>query len=345
MAGIAKALADPVRLQLVDVLRKHAGKVCVCELVPLFDLSQPTVSHHLKVLREAGHRRLRAPGPVGLLLRHPRRAEGAVRMAELTDTDIREQVRERYAAAATAAATNTSVGLLRHQCLRGLRPRHGAHRQERQRGLRRDALRRARPMRAPKPRSRLRSAAACPTAVADLHEGETVLDLGSGAGADVLISARRVGPTGKAIGLDMTDEMLELARANAAEAGVDNVEFVKGYIEEIPLRRRVRRRRDLELRDQPLRPTRAGPCARPPASCGPGGRFAVSDVIADPDMDDATRADMQQWTGCIAGALTRGRVRGRTRGRRASTDIEIRETHRVHEHACSAIVRARKPQA
>jgi arsenite methyltransferase len=74
-----------------------------------------------------------------------------------------------------------------------------------------------------------------PTAVADLHEGETVLDLGSGAGADVLISAQRVGQSGRAIGLDMTDEMLELARANAAEAGVGNVEFVKGYIEEIPL--------------------------------------------------------------------------------------------------------------
>ena len=74
-----------------------------------------------------------------------------------------------------------------------------------------------------------------PTAVADLHEGETVLDLGSGAGADVLITARRVGPTGKAIGLDMTDEMLELARANAAQAGVENVEFVKGFIEDIPL--------------------------------------------------------------------------------------------------------------
>ena len=79
MADVAKALGDPIRLQLVDVLRKHAGKVCVCELVPLFDISQPTVSHHLKVLREAGHRRLRAPRPVGLLLRHPRSAGGAVR--------------------------------------------------------------------------------------------------------------------------------------------------------------------------------------------------------------------------------------------------------------------------
>ena len=76
-----------------------------------------------------------------------------------------------------------------------------------------------------------------PTAVADLHEGEIVLDLGSGAGADVLISARRVGPTGRAIGIDMTDEMLELARANAAEAGVENVEFVKGYLEEHAARR------------------------------------------------------------------------------------------------------------
>ena len=83
MAEVAKALGDPVRLQLVDVLRKHAGKVCVCELVPLFDISQPTVSHHLKELREAGIVGLRARGPVGLLLRDPRRAEGAVRMAEL----------------------------------------------------------------------------------------------------------------------------------------------------------------------------------------------------------------------------------------------------------------------
>ena len=123
----------------------------------------------------------------------------------------------------------------------------------------------------PRPRSTRRSAAACPTAVADLHEGETVLDLGSGAGADVLISARRVGPTGKAIGLDMTDEMLELARANAAEAGVENVEFVKGYLEDMPLADATRRRRDLQLRDQPLRRQAAGDRARRPACCAPAG--------------------------------------------------------------------------
>ena len=98
MAGVAKALGDPIRLQLVDVLRKHAGKVCVCELVPLFDLSQPTVSHHLKVLREAGHRRLGAARAVGLLLRQPGGTGGAERMAELDQ--IRDVVRERYAGAA-----------------------------------------------------------------------------------------------------------------------------------------------------------------------------------------------------------------------------------------------------
>jgi arsenite methyltransferase len=180
-----------------------------------------------------------------------------------------------------------------------------------------------------------------PTAIAELHEGETVLDLGSGAGADVLISARRVGPTGRAIGLDMTDEMLDLARRNAAEAEVDNVEFVKGYIEDMPLdndsvdvvisncvinlsadKRQVLREAARVLR--------------------PGGRFAVSDVIADEGMDAATRADMQQWTGCIAGALTRADF-ARALADAGFDDIEIRETHRVHEYAGSAIVRARKP--
>jgi arsenite methyltransferase len=180
-----------------------------------------------------------------------------------------------------------------------------------------------------------------PTAVADLHAGETVLDLGSGAGADVLISARRVGASGKAIGLDMTDEMLALARRNAADAGVENVEFVKGYIEQIPLadasvdvvisncvinlsadKRKVLREVARVLK--------------------PGGRFAVSDVIADPDMDAATRADMQAWTGCVAGALTEAEFEETLR-EAGLLDVEIRPTHRVHEHAASAIVRARKP--
>jgi arsenite methyltransferase len=180
-----------------------------------------------------------------------------------------------------------------------------------------------------------------PTAVADLRDGEIVLDLGSGAGADVLISARRVAPTGKAIGLDMTEEMLALARANAAEAGVSNVEFVNGYIEDIPLPDEsvnvvisncvINLAGDKQkVLDETARVLKRG------------GRFAVSDVIADPDMDDATRADMAQWTGCIAGALTRAEFEQALTSAGLG-EIEINETHRVHEHASSAIIRARKP--
>ena len=179
-----------------------------------------------------------------------------------------------------------------------------------------------------------------PTAVADLHEGEIVLDLGSGAGADVLISAKRVGPAGNAIGLDMTDEMLELARANAAEAGVENVEFLKGYLEDMPLGDESV---DVVISNCVInlsgdKQTVLREAAR---VLRPGGRFAVSDVIADPDMDEATRANMVAWTGCVAGALTEEEFRSALAS--AGFDaIEIRATHRVHEHAAAAIIRARK---
>jgi len=180
-----------------------------------------------------------------------------------------------------------------------------------------------------------------PTAVADLHPGETVLDLGSGAGADVLISARRVGPTGTAIGVDMTDEMLGLARANAAEAGVENVEFLEGYIEQLPL---PDDSVDVVISNCVINLSADKPkvIAEAARVLRPGGRIAISDVVADPDMDQATRADMAQWTGCIAGALTRAEF-GRALEDAGLIDIEIRETHRVHEHAGSAIIRARKP--
>jgi ubiquinone/menaquinone biosynthesis C-methylase UbiE len=180
-----------------------------------------------------------------------------------------------------------------------------------------------------------------PTAVADLHQGETVLDLGSGAGADVLISARRVGPTGRAIGLDMTDEMLELARRSGAGADVPNVEFVKGYLEDLPL---PDASVDVVISNCVinLSPDKNRVIAEVARVLRPGGRFAVSDVIADPNMDDATKADMAAWTGCIAGALTESEFR-RALTTVGMDDIEIRETHRVHEHAVAAIVRARKP--
>jgi ubiquinone/menaquinone biosynthesis C-methylase UbiE len=180
-----------------------------------------------------------------------------------------------------------------------------------------------------------------PTAVAELHAGEIVLDLGSGGGIDVLLSARRVGPTGKAYGLDELDEMLALARRNQAEAGVENVEWLKGDIEAIPLPADTV---DVVISNCVI--NLAGDKQRVLREAArvlkPGGRFAVSDVIADPDMDAATKADMAAYTGCIAGALTREEFTAALTAA-GLTDIDITETHRVHEHAGSAIVRARKP--
>jgi SAM-dependent methyltransferase len=180
-----------------------------------------------------------------------------------------------------------------------------------------------------------------PTAVAELHPGETVLDLGSGAGADVLISARRVDPGGRAIGLDMTTEMVELARRNAAEAGVTNVEFVQGYLEDIPL---PEASVDVVISNCVINLAADKHVVLREAArvLRPGGRFAFSDVVADPDMDDATRADMAQWTGCIAGALTESEYRA-TLADVGLADVEIIETHRVHRHAAAAIIRARRP--
>ena len=157
-------------------------------------------------------------------------------MADLTntDTDIRERVRERYAAAATAVGESTSSGCCGAPAAIACCGPDIASTDKQGNEVFGRALYDGEADAAPEAAVAASLGCGVPTAVADLHEGETVLDLGSGAGADVLISARRVGPTGRAIGLDMTDEMLELARANAADAGVENVEFVKGYIEEIP---------------------------------------------------------------------------------------------------------------
>jgi arsenite methyltransferase len=255
-------------------------------------------------------------------------------MAELTD--IREDVRERYAAAAKAASEDAQeragcCGSSSSSCspadASGV---FGG-------GLYDEASR------ADAPEAAVDASLGCgvPTAVADLHEGETVLDLGSGAGADVLISARRVGPTGKAIGLDMTDEMLELSRANAREAGLDNVQFLKGYLEELPL---ADDSVDVVISNCVINLSTDKPkvIAEAARVLRPGGRFAVSDVIADPEMDEATRADMAAWTGCIAGALTEAEFRQALEAA-GFEQIEIQETHRVHEHATSAIIRARKP--
>lgn len=251
-------------------------------------------------------------------------------MAELTPKDdVREVVRERYAAAARAAGSGggccSSVSLTDASGAEvfGNAVYAGAEVEGATDGA-------------------LGASLGCgvPTAVADLHPGEVVLDLGSGAGADVLISARRVGATGKAIGLDMTDEMLALARANAAQAGAANAEFVKGHIEDIPL---PDASVDVVISNCVINLSGDKPQVLREVArvLKPGGRFAVSDVVADEDMDDATRADMAQWTGCIAGALTRREFEDALTAAGLG-EIEIRETHRVHAHAASAIVRARK---
>ncbi len=180
-----------------------------------------------------------------------------------------------------------------------------------------------------------------PTAVAELREGETVLDLGSGGGIDVLLSARRVGSTGRAYGLDMTDEMLALARHNQQQAGVANAEFLKGTIEDIPL---PDGSVDVIISNCVINLSGDKPGVFREAArvLRPGGRFAVTDVVADPDMDDATRRDMQQWTGCVAGALTREEFQDELAAAGFEA-VEIQETHRVHDAAASAIVRARMP--
>jgi ubiquinone/menaquinone biosynthesis C-methylase UbiE len=179
-----------------------------------------------------------------------------------------------------------------------------------------------------------------PTAVAELNEGEIVLDLGSGGGIDVLLSARRVGPTGKAYGVDMTDEMLELARRNQREAGAQNVEFLKGTIETVPL---PDDSVDVIISNCVINLSgdKASVFREAARVLHPGGRFAVTDIVADADMDEATRSDMAQWTGCIAGALTADEFRAQLQAAGFEA-VEIRETHRVHEQAGSAIVRARK---
>jgi arsenite methyltransferase len=181
-----------------------------------------------------------------------------------------------------------------------------------------------------------------PTAVAELHEGETVLDLGSGCGIDVLLSAKRVGPTGNAHGLDMTDEMLSLARENARKAAVENVEFHKGYIEEIPL---PDASIDVVISNCVINLSADKPKVLREVArvLRPGGRFAASDVISDENMDEATRADMRAYTGCIAGALTE-REFTHALADAGLVEVEIQETHRVHAQASSAIVRARKPR-
>ncbi|GAC1337970.1 MAG: methyltransferase domain-containing protein [Candidatus Dormibacteria bacterium] len=180
-----------------------------------------------------------------------------------------------------------------------------------------------------------------PLAVADLHQGETVLDLGSGGGIDVLLSARRVGPTGRVIGLDMTDEMLALARRNALAAGATNVEFLRGAIEAIPLRSAEV---DVIISNcvvnlSPDKPAVIGEMFR---VLRPGGRLGISDVVAEDHLTPTDRRERGTLVGCVAGALSVSEYRVGLE-EAGFTDVDVRFSHQVADGMHAAIVQARKP--
>jgi len=324
------ALGDEIRLDVLALLR--GGERCVCELTAHLALAQPRLSFHLKVLKDAGlisHRRQgrwsyyaldaealreieaflrRVPPPAdpccqALGTHSPivsRTQKGA---AMNVDDSLKSLVQEKYGRAAAevrdggAAASCCGPSTSGCGCGSGSDPiTSNLYDSEETAAL---------------PPEALRASLGCgnPTALAELRPGEVVLDLGSGGGIDVLLSARRVGPSGKAYGLDMTDEMLALARDNQRRAGVENVEFLRGEIEAIPLpdasvdviisncviNLSGDKRRVLSEAFRVLRP---------------GGRFAVSDVVVRGSLPTALRRNMELWVGCVAGALEEAEFKG-----------------------------------
>jgi arsenite methyltransferase len=260
-----------------------------------------------------------------------------------TDPDaLREQVRARYAAAATkvtAGAGDCGCGQpadcgCDSGCCGGPataeEPGFGA---ELYATLDRDQL----------PDAAVLASLGCgnPTAVAELHQGETVLDLGSGGGIDVLLSAKRVGPSGKAYGLDMTEEMLALARANAAEAGATNVDFLKGQIEAIPLPAETI---DVVISNCVVNLSTDKPAvfAETYRVLKPGGRIGITDVVAEDHLSAEARAERGAWVGCIAGALTKTEYE---HGLAAAgfTGVSVAFTHPVGDGLHSAIIKATRP--
>src|SRR5438093_4672624 len=192
------------------------------------------------------------------------------------------------------------------------------------------------------PEEALKASLGCgnPTALAELCPGEVVLDLGSGGGLDVLLSARRVGPAGKAYGLDMTDEMLELARENQRKAGVTNVEFLKGEIEKVPL---PPRSVDVVISNCVINLSAdKGQVLREAFRVlKPGGRFAVSDIVHRGEVADAIRREMEQKIGCVAGALEENEYRGLLRDA-GFESIDIEPTREHGAGYFSAFIRATK---
>ena len=246
----------------------------------------------------------------------------------MPDSDaIESAVRQRYAASARAAAACCSVAETYEQGAAGV---YGASRYA---AADIDGL----------PAEAVAASIGCanPVAIADLCHGEVVLDLGSGGGIDVLLSARRVGPTGRAYGVDMTDEMLDLARANQAAAGVDNVEFLRGHIESVPL---PDASVDVIISNCVinLASDKAIVFAEAFRLLRPGGRLAVADIAAEVEVDDTMRADLTAWSECLAGALTRDGYRSVLQAAGFAA-VSLDDSHTVADGFTSVIIRAEKP--
>jgi len=250
-------------------------------------------------------------------------------------SDLREEVRTRYAEAATGAASGAGC-----ECGCGSAACCGDQNDASFRSSAYDADETS-----ALPAEAVSSSLGCgtPVAVAELAAGETVLDLGSGGGIDVLLSARRVGPTGTVYGLDMTDEMLALARANAETAQARNVHFLKGIIEAIPL---PAESVDVVISNCVLNLSTDKPAVLREIArvLKPGGRVGISDIVAEDHLSVDERAERGSYVGCIAGALSESEYRAGLEEETLS-DIELTRTRRVADGMHSTIVRAEKPRA
>jgi len=264
-------------------------------------------------------------------------------MSDQASTDLREEVRSRYAAAARAVL-EPEVGASASCCGSSATASccgAGATAAEAVGGFSENLYRDGETDGLPEEAVLASLGCGNPLAVADLHEGERVLDLGSGGGIDVLLSARRVGPSGSAYGVDMTDDMLTLARANAAKAGATNVEFRKGEIEALPLPDAAV---DVVISNCVINLSTDKPAvlAEMFRVLVPGGRIGITDVVAEDHLTPADRAAAGSYVGCIAGALTRTEYLD---GLNAAgfTDASVTFTHEAAPGMHSAIIRAAKP--
>jgi arsenite methyltransferase len=252
-----------------------------------------------------------------------------------TADELREEVRRRYAESARAVTEGPGCG-----CESGSCCSDEQHAEASVGELLYDAEQRGE-----LPDAAVLASLGCgnPTAVADLREGETVLDLGSGGGIDVILSAKRIGPGGTAYGLDMTDEMLALARRNAREAGVQNAHFLKGVIEQIPL---PADSVDVVISNCVINLSVDKPAVLTEIArvLKPGGRVGVSDIVAEDRLSHEDRAERGSYAGCIAGALSRSEY---IAGLEAAgfEDVSVEFTHEVADGMHGAIVQACKTQA